>query len=548
MREVYQFFEGYHQSKGRLILYITVSLLVKGLLLLIPYLTKQLIDDIQYQQLGGFKSTTLLLIGAMILFSCVLSLKYYLQQLIEIRVLNQMKQNMLVKLFNGKNDQFISTTTGEIIQKIFNDTETIRTLIVSAWVDVLIDGGYVVALIFIMFRMNVILTLLLLVLIPIFLFLYKIYAPRIEQTSHALIKEDEQLKSMAEELMAGRLDIKVNRAQSFMEHRIHHGLNRYFKQSLQKTKNVMQYDYFWVTGVMNLATLLIYCFGGYLVFNQQLSIGALISFNLYFSKVWSPIETFMELTKEMKVWNVSFERVKNFLLLGEEPDSSSTQLPTYTDLVINDLTFSYEHRTLFNHLNLVLAKGEKVGIKGGNGAGKSTLASFLIKLRDVYEGNLHYSGVDYTALNARAIREHVIYLPPKSFLFRGTVLENIALTTDPSSEKLDAFFALEEVQSLLNVLKDNQRDLNTTVQPDTPLLSSGEQKIIQLLRGMYLDGEVYILDEPLNYVDGKYKRLIIECIRTYLKDKSVIIISHDEEIFACCDRVYRLDKQLILEP
>lgn len=53
MREVYQFFEGYHQSKGRLILYITVSLLVKGLLLLIPYLTKQLIDDIQYQQLGG---------------------------------------------------------------------------------------------------------------------------------------------------------------------------------------------------------------------------------------------------------------------------------------------------------------------------------------------------------------------------------------------------------------------------------------------------------------------------------------------------------------
>ncbi len=169
-------------------------------------------------------------------------------------------------------------------------------------------------------------------------------------------------------------------------------------------------------------------------------------------------------------------------------------------------------------------------------------------MRDGYEGNLHYSGVDYTALDARTIREHVIYLPPKLFLFRGTVLENIALTTDPSLEKLDAFFALEEVQSLLNVLKDNQRDLNTTVQPDTPLLSSGEQKIIQLLRGMYLDGEIYILDEPLNYVDGKYKRLIIECIRTYLKDKSVIIISHDEEIFACCDRVYRLDKQLILEP
>lgn len=529
-------------------LYITVSLLVKGLLLMIPYLTKQLIDDIQYQQLGGFKSTTLLLIGTMIVFSCVLSLKYYLQQLIEIRVLNQMKQSMLVKLFNGKNDQFISTTTGEIIQKIFNDTETIRPLIVSAWVDVLIDGGYVVALIFIMFRMNVILTLLLLVLIPIFLFLYKIYAPRIEKTSHALIQEDEQLKSMAEELMAGRLDIKVNRAQSFMEHRIHHGLNQYFKQSLQKTKNVMQYDYFYVTGVMNLATLLIYCFGGYLVFNHQISMGTLISFNLYFSKVWSPIETFMELTKEMKVWNVSFERVKNFLLLEEEPDSSSTQLPTYTDLVINDLTFSYEHRTLFNHLNLELKKGEKVGIKGGNGAGKSTLASFLIKLRDGYDGNLHYSGVDYTALDARTIREHVIYLPPKSFLFSGTVLENITLTTDPSSEKLDAFFALEEVQSLLNVLKDNQRDLNTTVQPDTPLLSSGEQKIIQLLRGMYLDGEVYILDEPLNYVDGKYKQLIIECIRTYLKDKSVIIISHDEEIFACCDRVYRLDKQLILEP
>ena len=215
---------------------------------------------------------------------------------------------------------------------------------------------------------------------------------------------------------------------------------------------------------------------------------------------------------------------------------------------IKNLTLSFGTQIIYDNAELSLGRRDHAGIVGVNGAGKSTLASFLIKLRDGYDGNLHYSGVDYTALDARTIREHVIYLPPKSFLFSGTVLENITLTTDPSSEKLDAFFALEEVQSLLNVLKDNQRDLNTTVQPETPLLSSGEQKIIQLLRGMYLDGEIYILDEPLNYVDGKYKQLIIECIRTYLKDKSVIIISHDEEIFACCDRVYRLDKQLILEP
>lgn len=115
-----------------------------------------------------------------------------------------------------------------------------------------------------------------------------------------------------------------------------------------------------------------------------------------------------------------------------------------------------------------------------------------------------------------------------------------------SKESETKFYEKSGVQSLVGILKSNKRELATVINNQVNNLSSGEQKIIQILRGLFLDGDVYILDEPVNYVDKRYKQILIDFIKNHLTSKSVIIISHDEDVFSCCNKVYKLDKDLTL--
>lgn len=546
MIEAYQFFKKYYKKKVRIYSYIIFSLTAKMCMLLIPYLTKVLIDQIQFTDLEQFKNISVLLVLTMIIFCIFLSAKYYLQNYIEIDILNQLKKDMLIKIFHIKSEKINALTIGEFIQKIFSDTEVVKPLIISTYIEFIINIIYVVCIIGIMFFMNPTITIILLLLIPIFITFYKIYVPKIEQISGQVIKEDENLKSLAEETVTGSLDIKVNSAYQFMEYKITDQLNHYFKLLLNKTKNIMKYDYILITGIMNLATLLIYCFGGYLVFRSIISIGTLISFTLYFSRVWDPVEYFMEFSKEIKVQLLSLERIQNFLQLEEEKEVPKIILPEYQRLKIENLSFSYEERIILNNLNLEIKVGDIIGIKGGNGAGKSTLANIITKLLDTYEGNIYYNEIDYKEIDAKSIRKKIIYIPAKTFLFKGSILENITLMANTSKESETKFYEKSGVQSLVGILKSNKRELATVINNQVNNLSSGEQKIIQILRGLFLDGDVYILDEPVNYVDKRYKQILIDFIKNHLTSKSVIIISHDEDVFSCCNKVYKLDKDLTL--
>ncbi len=242
MIEAYKFIRIYYKDKIRVYIYIICSLLAKICMLIIPYLTKVLIDQIQFGNLEKFKNIVFLLILTMIVFSIFLSSKYYYQNYIEIDILNQLKRDILIKTFNMKNEEIKYLTIGELIQKVFTDTEVIKPLIISTYIEYIINIIYVISIIIIIFFMNKIITVILLILIPIFIIFYKIYVPRIKDISSKVIKEDENLKSLTEEFLSGNIDIKVNSAYKFIEYKLKDKLNVYFKFVLKKTKYIMSFS------------------------------------------------------------------------------------------------------------------------------------------------------------------------------------------------------------------------------------------------------------------------------------------------------------------
>lgn len=537
MNKTHHFFGQYYKGNTfKISTYIFSSIISKICLLVIPYLTKLLVDSVQNNSLEELKKYIMILIILMVVFQVFLALKYYLGEYIDTNISSELKSELINKTMSLPLNEVKSISNGELLQRVFNDTEVIKPLIISTKVDIVLNVFYSISICFVMFKLNVATTLILLLLFPIFLLICKYYMPKIEKVNKEVIEEDENLKTLSEETLSGNFDIRVNNASHYINKKINNNIKKYIKASIRNIKYNMKYDYIFTTGIMNFSSILIYGLGGYLVIKKYLSIGSLLAFTLYFSKLWDPVEYFMALPKDLKVYRISLERIQEFLNLQEEDEGKITSLPNLKEIKIQNLNFYYDDKIILEDINIVINKGDKIGIRGGNGTGKSTLASILAKLNLVNIGEIYFNDINFKDINSNKLREKVVYVPANGYIFNDTIKNNITL--DKYNETSFENFKLNN--KLFELISKNNINLQENISNQDNKLSSGEKRIIQILRGVFLNGEVYIFDEPLNFIDYKYKELLIEFIDNNLKDKTVIIISHDDSIFRCCNRMYSL--------
>ncbi|SHH90836.1 ABC-type bacteriocin/lantibiotic exporter, contains an N-terminal double-glycine peptidase domain [Clostridium collagenovorans DSM 3089] len=537
MNKTHHFFGQYYKGNTlKISTYIFSSIVSKICLLIIPYLTKLLVDSVQNNSLEDLKKYIIILILLMVLFQIFLALKYYLGEYIDTHISSKLKSELINKTMSLPLNEVKSISNGELLQRVFNDTEVVKPLIISTKVDIVLNVIYSICICFIMFKLNVATTLILLLLFPIFLLICKYYMPKIEKVNKEVIEEDENLKTLSEETLSGNFDIRVNNASHYINKKIDNNIKKYIKASIRNIKYNMKYDYIFTTGIMNFSSILIYGLGGYLVIKKYLSIGSLLAFTLYFSKLWDPVEYFMALPKDLKVYRISLERIQEFLNLQEEDEGKITSLPNLKEIKIQNLNFYYDDKIILEDINIVINKGDKIGIRGGNGTGKSTVASILAKLNLVNIGEIYFNDINFKDINSNKLREKVVYVPANGYIFNDTVKNNITLHKDNET----SFENFKLNNKLFELISKNNINLQENISNQDNKLSSGEKRIIQILRGVFLNGEVYIFDEPLNFIDYKYKELLIEFIDNNLKDKTVIIISHDDSIFRCCNRMYSL--------
>lgn len=188
-------------------------------------------------------------------------------------------------------------------------------------------------------------------------------------------------------------------------------------------------------------------------------------------------------------------------------------------------------------MNLKVKKGDKIGILGSNGSGKTSLLNILSCINRDYKGDIYLNGNnlrDYSFLTATS---HICLVPAEAFIFNDSIAGNIKLGRD---------ICLNDFSYLTSSLEAKNKDLNFEIKNIKSTLSSGEKKLIQLTRCLSLESDLYLLDEPLNYVDENFKNIIMNYIRDNFKDKTLIIISHEPKILEITEKIYLLeDKKLI---
>jgi len=289
------------------------------------------------------------------------------------------------------------------------------------------------------------------------------------------------------------------------------------------------------------------CLGAYLCLESKMTVGELIALQSIYLYLFSSIENMALLTFDISSFVTTFKRLDEFFQIKRENFSINYQyqlLSLNKDIEISHLQFSHNGiESCLKDITLTIPKGTRLLLYGESGSGKSTLAKLLLRYYPVKPNQILIGKRDINLYHLENIRDHITYVSQKEGLFTGTIYQNITL---------DRNILYDEFLKVCYLMKVNEIVKNTTALYDREIeengndLSGGERQRIILARALLKESDIYIFDESLNELDVTMERQILKNLFSYLKDKTIIVISHrfhNQDLFT---RKIKLEKGKIV--
>ena len=205
-----------------------------------------------------------------------------------------------------------------------------------------------------------------------------------------------------------------------------------------------------------------------------------------------------------------------------------------------NVSFGYENKKkIFNNFNYVIKDKEKIAILGQSGSGKTTIMKILIDLHEINSGEILVDNVNIKKIDTTYLRKNIIYINQRTTLFNRSILDNMSYGTNKNNHHIIELLQKYDLMTIFNKLP---KGIYTQAGVNGNNLSMGMQKITMIVRGVLKDGLIYAFDEPLTSLDSKSRKKVIKMLMEVLKDKTLIIITHDKEILPYMNRTLYMNK------
>lgn len=290
-------------------------------------------------------------------------------------------------------------------------------------------------------------------------------------------------------------------------------------------------------------------YGAYLVFQNAITLGDMVTFNVYLGMLIWPMFAVGELINILQRGNASLDRVNE--VLAYEPDVKDPEEPVELDevkhIVFDNVSFSYPgtQTTQLSIDHLEIRRGETLGIVGKTGSGKTTLFKLLLREYPNIKGSITFSGVDIHDLSLKQIRSWIGYVPQDQMLFSMSIRDNIRFgKLDATDEEI---YEVLRLAHFLDDIKQLPEGIDTMVGESGVSLSGGQKQRVAIARAFIKDPEILILDDALSAVDGKTEANIIGHLVEERKNKTTLIASHRLSAVKHADLIIVLDDGKIVE-
>ena len=473
----------------------------------------------------GFYSVLMVLLY---IASAVLS--YALTRLMIVisrRVVNTMRRDVFNKLTELPVGYFDTNQTGDILSRISYDIDTINTSLSNDIVQVFASVVTVVGALAMMLAISPVLVLVFVVTVPLSFLLTK----KITGFTRPLFRRRSaklgELNGFVEEMISGQ---KTLRAYSQEEHTI----EKLDRQNDETVEAYYKADYYGslvgpsVNFVNNLSLSLVSFFGAILYLGGAISIGNISSFVLYSRKFSGPINEVANIVGELQSAFSAAERV--FRLLDEPPEPADTANAVDLkaaggEVELAHVNFGYTpDRQIIKDLSLHVPKGALIAIVGPTGAGKTTIINLLMRFYDVDSGEIRLDGRPVRDLTRRSLRLNYSMVLQDTWLFSGTVFENIAYGSETATRAdVERVCRACGIHEYIMTLPEGY---DTVLDDDGSNISKGQKQLMTIARAMLLDASLLILDEATSNVDTRTEQRIQKAMRALMADKTCFVIAH----------------------
>lgn len=303
--------------------------------------------------------------------------------------------------------------------------------------------------------------------------------------------------------------------------------------------------------VSQVMTAVIIGVGATRIADGTLSVGVLVAFTMYLSQLYGPIQQLGQIFDSWQQATVSFDRIRELLAERTTVPDTGTRPGAHTaasgELSLNDVTFGYSPDTepVIDGMDLSLSPGSTVALVGPTGAGKSTVVKLLARFYDPVEGVVRASGTNIAEFPLADWRRALAQVPQESYLFPGTVADNIAYGASGATDA-EVQAAVERIGAL-GVIGTIPGGFNARVGERGRGLSSGQRQIIALARAEMLEPAVLLLDEATATLDPATERAVLDASDKAMAGRTSVVVAHRLATAARADRILVVDEGRIIE-
>lgn len=536
---------------------IIIGLMKFGLPLLIPLLLKYIVDDILLTDGRSATEKTnelLLIMGSIFAVFLVLRppIEYYRQyfaQWTASKILYDLRDNLFDHIQRLSLRFYSNNRAGEIISRVIHDVEQTKNFVITGLMNFWLDLATILVVIIIMFQVDFTLTLVSIMLFPLYGFSIKYFYSRLRDLTRVRSQALAEVQGHLHERVQGMPVIQSMAIEDYEQEQFQKQNKNFLTKALVHTSwNAKTFAV--VNTITDIAPLLVIGYAGYQVINGGLTVGEMVMFVAYIDRLYNPLRRLINSSTTLTQSLASMDRVFEFA--DEKYDITNK---TYAkecqtargDVRFENVSFRYDEKESYvlKNINLQVEEGETIALVGMSGGGKSTLVSLLPRFYDVTEGSIELDGVDIRDVTVQSLRKQIGIVLQDNILFSDSVRENIALgKPDATMEEIIEAAKAANAHDFISNLPEGYE---TKVGERGVKLSGGQKQRVAIARVFLKNPPILVMDEATSALDLESEHLIQESLERLAADRTTFVVAHRLSTITHASRIVLLEHGEIVE-